>query len=100
MGCQHAHCDAPEMFRTDVPLACKTLVEVADMLRRREVSAVELTQTVLRRIATHDPRLCAYQTQMEESALTEAAVADKEIAELGTTKSPLHVRSRSVPHHH
>lgn len=78
------------MFRTDVPLPHKTLVEVADMLRRAEITAVELTQAVLDQISTYDPSLHAFQTQMREAALGDAAQADAEIAKLGTTKSPLH----------
>lgn len=60
------------------------------MLRCREITAVELTRAVLDQIAAHEPRLHAYQTLMRESALDAAAQADEEIAQLGTTKGPLH----------
>jgi amidase len=79
------------MFRTDAPLAYKTLLEVASMLRSREITAVELTQAVLKQIATHEPSLHAYSTQAAaESALAEARAADQQIAKLGTTRGPLH----------
>ena len=60
------------------------------MLRCQEITSVDLTHAVLAQISAHEPRLHAFQTQMHDSALDAAALADAEIARLGTTKGPLH----------
>ena len=45
---------------TDLPLPLKTLVEVAELLRQRRITSVELTKATLAHIARHEPRLHAY----------------------------------------
>ena len=77
-------------YKTDLPLACKTLVEVAELLRARQVTSTQLTKAVLDQIAAQEPMLHAYTTLTAETALEEAAVADAEIEAAGTTRSPLH----------
>ncbi len=59
-----------------------TLVDVADALAARRVSALELTQTYLARIAAH-AHLNSFITVCEESALAAARRADAAIAEGG-----------------
>lgn len=86
-GAQMSHHQA---WRTELPLPFKTLVEVAEMLRAREISSVDLTQAVLNHIYVHEPRLHAFITLTAEAALAEAKAADEEIAEAGTTKGPMH----------
>lgn len=65
------------------------LSEVAEKLRRRELSSQELTRTVLERIRVANPQLRAYLTILDDSALKMAAQADAEIA-AGRYRGPLH----------
>ena len=53
------------------------------MLRRREISSVELTRAVLDRIHAVDNVVKAYLTVLPEAALAGAAAADKALAEAG-----------------
>ncbi len=57
-----------------------TIHEAAALLRRREVSAVELTQAVLERIYAVDNAVKAYLSLMPEAALESAAAADRAFA--------------------
>lgn len=57
-----------------------TVTEVADLLHRREVSAVELTCAIFDRIREVDGRVHAYLTLTEEMALEQARRADERIA--------------------
>jgi aspartyl-tRNA(Asn)/glutamyl-tRNA(Gln) amidotransferase subunit A len=57
-----------------------TIHEAAALLRRREVSAVELTQAVLERIYAVDNAVKAYLSLMPEAALDSAAAADRVLA--------------------
>ena len=58
-------------------LAQLTALEARDLLRRGEVSSVELTQTVLDRIVTYDNDVKAYLTLTPEVALEQAASSDR-----------------------
>ena len=66
-----------------------TLTETADAIRSRTLSPVELTNALLDRIATLDPRLRAYATVTPELALAQARRAEAEIGE-GRYRGPLH----------
>ncbi len=57
-----------------------TIHEAAALLRRREVSSVELTQAVLERIYAVDNAVKAYLSLMPEAALESAAAADCALA--------------------
>ena len=57
-----------------------TAVETADLVRGREVSAVEVTQSSLDRLAAVNPAINAVVTEMPEEALAEAARVDGSIA--------------------
>jgi hypothetical protein len=70
-------------------LAFLPLAALADRLRRRELSPVEITRVYLDRIATLDPTLRAFITVTAEQALAEATAAEREIA-AGQYRSPLH----------
>ncbi len=61
-------------------LSTLTIHEAQDLLRRREISAVELTQTVLDRICALDNDIKAYLTLTPEMALEQAATADRRLA--------------------
>ncbi|MBI4498266.1 MAG: Asp-tRNA(Asn)/Glu-tRNA(Gln) amidotransferase subunit GatA [Chloroflexi bacterium] len=64
-----------------------TIHEVADLLRRREVSAVEVTRAVLDRIHQVERRVGAFVTVTEDLALEQARLADQRRA--GGDATPL-----------
>lgn len=66
-----------------------TLSEAADLVRRRAVSPVELTQACFARIDRLNPVLNAFITVTDESALKEARKAEAEI-QSGKYRGPLH----------
>src|SRR3990170_4665557 len=66
-----------------------TLAQAADLVRRREVSAVELTQAHLERIPALDGRLNCFITLTPEAALQRARQADVELRQ-GEDRGPLH----------
>ena len=66
-----------------------TLAEAADLVRRRKVSPVELTQACLKRIELLNPKLNAFITITAEQALTQAKQAEDEIKQ-GKYRGPLH----------
>jgi len=65
------------------------LIEVGRRIRARELSALEVTQAMLDRIAKLDGRLKSYATLTPNIALAQAAAADAEIAR-GVSRGPLH----------
>jgi amidase len=65
------------------------LVEVGQRIQKRELSAVEVTQAQLDRIARVDGSLKSYAHLMASSALGQAHAAEKEIAQ-GKVRGPLH----------
>ena len=69
--------DAKEI--KELPL--KPLLEVAALLQNRDISSVELTQSLLKRIASLDGRQKGYATGMADQALAAAEQADQELAE-------------------
>lgn len=70
-------------------LAFRGLVEVGEQIAGGALSSVELTRAMLERIAARDGALHAYETVMAESALAEAAAADRDLA-AGGSRGPLH----------
>ena len=66
-----------------------TISELAQRLRRREISPVEMTRACLERIERLNPALNAFITVMAESALAEARAAEDEIARR-EWRGPLH----------
>lgn len=71
------------------PLRYASIVEVVDMLNRREISSFELTHQAIERIADRDPVLNAFQAVLSEHALKAARRADQE-REAGIELGPLH----------
>lgn len=65
------------------------LVEIGRRVQARQISSVEVTQTVLNRIARLDARLKSYVTVTAGLALAQARQADAEIAQ-GVIRGPLH----------
>ena len=70
-------------------MGMRTIAESSELIRRREISPVELTRECLDRIAELNPRLNAFITVTADSALREAREAEKEILG-GHWRGPLH----------
>ncbi|MFQ3633196.1 MAG: amidase, partial [Roseiflexus sp.] len=66
-----------------------TIVDAADLLARRALSSVELTEAYLNRIAASDDRFNSFITVTPELALAQARAADDELAR-GMRRGPLH----------
>jgi len=66
-----------------------TVLEAAAALRRKKISAVELTVQCLARIEKHNPDLNAFITVTASSAMAEARKADEELAS-GLDRGTLH----------
>lgn len=71
------------------PLTHLELHEIAELIRTRQVTSVEVTEAQLERVEALQPTLKAYATIMKESALKAAAAADDEISR-GRYRGPLH----------
>jgi amidase len=71
------------MDETDIAYA--GVAGQAELIRTRQISAVELTQTLLQRIERLNPTLNAFRTVLHDEALAEAAARDKE-----PQNAPLH----------
>ena len=70
-------------------LAFATVRELAELVRLRKVTSVELTKMYLARLRRYDPKLHFVVTCTEERAMRQAAAADREIA-AGKYRGPLH----------
>jgi Asp-tRNA(Asn)/Glu-tRNA(Gln) amidotransferase A subunit family amidase len=70
-------------------LAFATVPELADLVRRKKVSSLDLTQMYIARLRRYDPLLHFCVTITEERALAQAKEADAEIAR-GRYRGPLH----------
>jgi Asp-tRNA(Asn)/Glu-tRNA(Gln) amidotransferase A subunit family amidase len=70
-------------------VAFATVREMAELIRRKKVTSVELTKMYMARLKKYDPRLHFVITLTEERALKQAADADGEIA-AGKVRGPLH----------
>jgi Asp-tRNA(Asn)/Glu-tRNA(Gln) amidotransferase A subunit family amidase len=85
---------APAIAMKEVPkdlneLAFCTVRELGELVRRKKVSSMDLTQMYIARLKKYDPLLHFVVTYTEERALEQAKVADKEIA-AGKYRSILH----------
>ena len=70
-------------------LAFATVSELADLVRRKKVSSLDLTQMYIARLRKYDPLLHFGITITEDRALAQAREADQEIA-AGKYRGPLH----------
>ena len=66
-----------------------SIAEASDLLRRKEISPVELTTSCLNRIEQLNPAINAFITVLHESALAQAREAEAEIS-AGNWRGPLH----------
>jgi amidase len=76
----------------DTDLAFSSATELADLVRRREVSPVELVELYLERIERLDPQLNAFVTVCADEALAAARAAEAEPAERPFHGVPLPIK--------
>ena len=74
---------------SDSPLHYKTITEIAELIRSRELSPADVTGAALDRIAARDSELKSYATLTADRAMSAARKAESEIA-AGGWKGPLH----------
>jgi len=74
---------------SDEDLAFSPVTVLADLIRARKVSSVELTRLYLARLRKYDPLLSCVVNFTEDLAMKQAADADREIA-AGRYRGPLH----------
>jgi len=67
----------------------QSILEVAELLRKREISPLDLTRDCLARVAAQNPLLNSFITVTAESALEQARQAEVEI-QRGEWRGPLH----------
>jgi Asp-tRNA(Asn)/Glu-tRNA(Gln) amidotransferase A subunit family amidase len=79
---------APEYAKVE-DLAFCTVTQLAELIRTRRVTSLELTEMYLARLKTLGERLLCVVTLTEELARRQAAEADREIA-AGRYRGPLH----------
>lgn len=70
-------------------LAFYSVLELAELIRTKQISSTELTQFFIARLKQHDPTLHCVISLTEELALKQAKKADAEIAK-GNYRGPLH----------
>ncbi|MBY0457909.1 MAG: amidase [Gemmataceae bacterium] len=80
---------APKKPEKDDDLAFSSLATLAELVRTKQVSSVELTKLYLARLKKYDPALLCVVSFTEARALEQAAAADKDIA-AGQHRGPLH----------
>ena len=74
---------------SDAELAFLSLTELANLIRTRKVSSIELTKLYLERLRRYDKALLCVANYTEDLALEQAAKADREI-QSGKYRGPLH----------
>jgi Asp-tRNA(Asn)/Glu-tRNA(Gln) amidotransferase A subunit family amidase len=79
----------PAPFKSVADLAFCSTLQLADLLRTRKVSSLDLTKMYLERLKRYGPKLYCVVTLTEELALQQAAQADDEIRR-GKYRGPLH----------
>src|ERR1700712_4310568 len=73
----------------EIDLCFTPATELLDAIRAKQLSAVEITSTVLDRITALEPRLNAFAYLAAEQAMDAAAEADRALAD-GASVVPLH----------
>ena len=81
--------DVAGLVGNEDKLAFAGVRQLAELLRTRKITSVELTKLYLQRTKRLDPVLHLLITPLDERALAQAAVADREIA-AGKYRGPLH----------
>ncbi|PKB66134.1 MAG: amidase [SAR202 cluster bacterium Io17-Chloro-G4] len=73
----------------ETPLHFKTITELAEQIKSKALSPVELTEAMLNRILAQDGHYKSYATVMAEQARSSAQAAERDIA-AGSYLGPLH----------
>jgi Asp-tRNA(Asn)/Glu-tRNA(Gln) amidotransferase A subunit family amidase len=79
----------PPKFKSVEDLAFSTVTQLAELVRTKQVSPVELTKMYLARLKKYGPALLCVITLTEELALKQAEEAEREIRR-GKYRGPLH----------
>ena len=79
----------PQKPEKDDDLAFLPLTKLAELLRTKQITSVELTKLYLDRLKKYDPALLCVVSLTEELAMKQAEAADKDIA-AGKYRGPLH----------
>jgi Asp-tRNA(Asn)/Glu-tRNA(Gln) amidotransferase A subunit family amidase len=79
----------PPKFKSVEELAFSTVTQLAELVRTKQVSPVELTKMYLARLKKYGPALLCVVTLTEELALKQAEEAEREIRR-GKYRGPLH----------
>ena len=80
---------AVPQYQSVEDLAFATVPQLAELIRTRKITAIELTRMYLARLKRYGPKLLCVVTLTEELALAQAAAADAEIKR-GKYRGPLH----------
>src|ERR1043165_5163527 len=79
----------PAQFKSVEDLAFATVPQLAELIRTRKISSVELTKMYLSRLKKYGPKLLCVVTLTEEVALKQAQDADNDLKR-GKYRGPLH----------
>jgi Asp-tRNA(Asn)/Glu-tRNA(Gln) amidotransferase A subunit family amidase len=79
----------PAQFKSVDDLAFATVPQLADLIRTRKVSSVELTKMYLGRLKRYGPKLLCIVTLTEDLAMKQAQDADNDLKR-GKYRGPLH----------
>ncbi len=74
---------------SEIPLHFKTITDIAELIRTKQISPMEVTTAILDRIDQLDSHLKSYVTVMADHAIRAARKAESEIT-AGTYRGPLH----------
>jgi Asp-tRNA(Asn)/Glu-tRNA(Gln) amidotransferase A subunit family amidase len=79
----------PAQFKSVEDLAFATVPQLADLIRTKKVSSVELTRMYLGRLKKYGPKLLCVVTLTEDLAMKQAQAADDDLKR-GKYRGPLH----------
>ena len=79
----------PALFKSVEDLAFATVPQLAELIRTKKVSSVELTKMYLARLKKYGPKLLCVVTLTEEQAMKQAQEADNDLKR-GKYRGPLH----------
>ncbi len=81
--------NAPAQFKSVEDLAFATVPQLAELIRTKKVSSVELTKMYLARLKKYSPKLLCVVTLTEDLAMKQAQDADDDLKH-GKYRGPLH----------
>ena len=81
--------NSPAQFKSVEDLAFSTVPQLAELIRTRKVSSVELTKMYLSRLKKYAPKLLCVVTLTEDLAMKQAQDADNDLKR-GKHRGPLH----------